>query len=120
MRKFTLNEKTYSAVDMNFNTVCDLEDFGVSLEQYATKPMAFMRAYVALSANMSAAEVGKEIEAHITNGGTLTEISDVINAAVEESGFFRALTKRQEKENQTDFGEATTETKPKKSRAVSE
>jgi len=45
---------------------------------------------------VKADQAGEEIEKHILNGGTMEEIADVLRQAVEESGFFQALSKRAE------------------------
>ena len=98
MRKFELNGKKYGAAVMNFGAICDLEDLGVNLDDFAQKPMGAVRAYVELSTGLTKKEVAAEIEAHIVAGGTLEHITDCLAGEIEESDFFQALRKRQEKE----------------------
>ena len=69
MRQFTINGKRYDAKPFDFNTVCDLEDSGVSLAQMRSKPMSMVRAYFALCFNGSTEDAGKEIQAHVVSGG---------------------------------------------------
>lgn len=92
MKTFKINEKTYTAVPFNFNTVCELEDAGVALQDIAKKPMGFVRGYIAVCAGLSLEEASKEIEAHLMSGGTLDTVSNIIADEVEKSDFFRSLT----------------------------
>ena len=48
---FTINGQKYRAKEFDFNTVCDLEDNGVSLQDMTKKPMSMARAYFALCLN---------------------------------------------------------------------
>lgn len=107
----TVNEKNYKSVGITFNTLCDLEDMGVSLEDFATKPMSFIRAYVTLCMGGDKAVAGSEMEQHLINGGNFESITEVIASEVENSDFFRALTKDKEEK-------ATTSTSKKKSKTT--
>lgn len=91
MHTFKINNKDYKTVPFDFNVVCDLEDLGVSIEQAGDKPVSLIRAYFSLCARISVEEAGREISNHIKNGGNLDEISEVMNAEIEESDFFQAL-----------------------------
>lgn len=107
----TVNEKNYKSVGITFNTLCDLEDMGVSLEDFATKPMSFIRAYVTLCMGGDKAVAGSEMEQHLINGGNFEAITEVIASEVENSDFFRALTKDKEEK-------APTSTSKKKSKTT--
>lgn len=98
MRRFKLNGKEYNAKAFDFNTVCDLEDFGFSMSDIEGKPMSMVRAYLALCLGKSVQEAGNEMEMHIVNGGNFDTIMDVITKEMNESGFFRNLNKRAEEE----------------------
>lgn len=92
MKSFEINGITYKAAEFDFNLTCELEDNGVSLADIRKKPMSFIRTYVALSAGMDVDVAGKEIEAHITNGGKLDEVMNVMMEQINDSDFFRHLT----------------------------
>lgn len=100
---FVINGKTYTAAPIDFNAMCALEDVGVSVMDMNKKPMSTARAYFALcyDGGDDAEAAGKEIEAHIINGGELTNLVNAMNAEIQKSGFFQALNKRQETETQT-------------------
>lgn len=112
MRRFSLNGKTYIASPMNFNTICDLEDLGVSLDDFFKKRTLFMRAYVALSMGGDARLAGEEIEAHIIGGGTLDALTDIMRAEIDESDFFQTLTQRQTERAAADEAETSKEEAP--------
>lgn len=99
MKKLVINGKEYPASEITFNTVCQFEDMGVQLSEIEKKSIMLLRAYVAVCMNCDAEAAGKELEAHIVNGGDLKDISSALNKAVEESGFFQALAKRAEEKN---------------------
>ena len=93
---FTLNGLTVSAREFNFNALCDLDNYGISIQDVGDKPMAFVRAYIALCMNTSLEEAGQNVNDHIVNGGTLDDIFAAINKELENSGFFHALQDRPE------------------------
>jgi len=94
MKTFTVNGVTYTAKEFSYNVICDLEDMGVSLSDFGTKPMSMVRAYFSICAGKDIEFVGKEIESHIIAGGNLEEIIQVISESMESSGFFQALQSR--------------------------
>lgn len=91
MKTFEINGKEYNAAEFDFNLTCELEDNGVSLSDIRKKPMSFIRSYVALSAGVDVDIAGKEIEAHITNGGKLDDVMNVMMEQINDSDFFRNL-----------------------------
>lgn len=93
---FTVNGKKYPVKEFDFNMVCELEDMGVSIDDLGKKPMGILRAYVGICMDMDKDGAGKEIEAHMTNGGNFEEILEIISYEVENSGFFRSLSKTEE------------------------
>ena len=98
MRRFTVNKKEYNARPFDFNLICDLEDLGVSVTEIAKKPIATVRAYFALCVNGGKEVAGKELEAHLKNGGSLEDIMSVMSVEMDESDFFRSLAKNAEAE----------------------
>ena len=88
---FKFNGRPYKAVPFNFNTICDLEGYGVSLGDISEKPVSTVRAYFALCGHMSVDEAGAELEAGIVNGETMNAIMDVMQEQIADSGFFHAI-----------------------------
>lgn len=100
MRTITINGKRYNAKPFDFNTVCDLEDNGVSLTQMRDKPMSMVRAYFTLCFGGSKEDAGKELQAHIINGNDLEDLYKVMGDEMNDSDFFQALAKTEGEENQ--------------------
>lgn len=88
-----LNNIEYKMPQMTFNNVCKLEEMGVSLTEIDKKPMAAIRGLLALAVG-DPEKAGRELEAHLEQGGDLQEILDEVVKAVNESGFFRALAQK--------------------------
>jgi hypothetical protein len=109
MKTFTLNGNSVVAREIDFNLLAELDDYGISIEDAGTKPLAFMRAYVACCKGSTLAEAGNEMNAHFINGGDFEDIMDVMNASLEDSDFFRALQNKQ-----TEIQETPTTGKAKK------
>ena len=95
-RLLTINGKSYKAADFDLNLICDFEDRGISLDDIGKKMFNVVRQYVATSMNVDAKTAGKELSDHLANGGSLEDVSDVMSAAMEDSGFFRSATKSEE------------------------
>lgn len=105
-----INGKEYKKAEIDFNSVCELEDMGVNLFNLKkVSEVKLARAYVALC--MGGADrlevAGVEINKHIINGGDLLPIIEAFGKAVEESGFFQALNKRTAEENTASENEKT-------------
>lgn len=104
MATFTVNGKSYKTKEIDFNGMCDLEDMGVSVTNMREKSLSLVRAYVAFCANTSAEEAGKEIAAHMKNGGKLDSVMELAFDALKNSDFFQSVEKTAETkdaENQT-------------------
>lgn len=89
-RLLTLNGRSYKAADFDINLICDFEDHGIALDDIDSKMFNVIRLYVATSMNTDVKTAGVEISEHMRNGGSLDDISDVMSAMMENSGFFRA------------------------------
>lgn len=103
-----INGKNYKIPEFSFETICDLEDYGVSLTSLTEKPMKTVRAFAALAIG-DAKTASREIEEHIKNGGNLTEFVEEIQRSISESGFFQSLVARTETENAASQPETTHE-----------
>lgn len=105
-KEIVINGKVYPTKEITFNTVCQFEDMGIPMSEIEAKSIMFVRAYAAMCMDKKADQAGDEIEKHVMNGGSIDELADVLRQAVEESGFFQALSKRAE----TADSESQTET----------
>lgn len=112
-RTFTINGKLYQAREITFNTICDLEDAGVSLTEIEQKPISTVRSYFAICLGGNKEVAGQEIERHIINGGSLDEIMTAFREELADSDFFQALTKTANEEA-TENQEAETKRTRKK------
>ena len=112
IKMFNLNGKSYKAKEFDFNLLCDLEEQGLSLEDIDRKPMSLIRTYISFCGNLTKEQAGLEIERHIENGGSVTDIIEAMSDQMNNSGFFRSL--QQETEETED--EETSTKNPKKSR----
>lgn len=90
--KFELNAKTYEVEGFTFGTLCELENRKISLNDIQDKPMTFLREFISINTGLSSKDVEKEIEGHIINNGSLTEVMDNLSEIMEQSGFFQKLT----------------------------
>lgn len=99
MKYIKINGQEYKAKEFDFNMICDLEDYGVSIDEAGEKPMKMVRAYVAMCMGKSLGEAGKDIEQHVLNGGDFTEPISIMYEEMEKSNFFQALFKKAEKNN---------------------
>lgn len=109
MNIFTVNGNEYKAVDFDFNLICDLEDMGYPLEQVKNKPVATLRAYFSLCAEMSIEDAGNEIGEHLKNGGKMDSVLDAMKKAMDESDFFRNVNQTEEKKTTKTQRKATTQ-----------
>ena len=82
-----INNKNYTIPELNYNTLCDLEDMGVSLAEMDKKIFSTIRGFLALTMNNDYEKAGEEIEAHLKNGGSLDDAVKDIAKAVDQSGF---------------------------------
>lgn len=93
-RKFKVNGKTYIAKPFDFNTMCDLEDMNVNIEDINNKPMRFVREYFALCSGLTPIDAGNEIQKHMIDGGTVEGIANAMRLEIEKSDFFQSLAKK--------------------------
>ena len=85
-----INGKNYIMPELNFNTMCRLEEMGVALSDMDQKVLSTVRGFLALAIGGDLEKSGQELEAHLSKGGSLDQMLREINQAVENSGFFRA------------------------------
>lgn len=109
----TINGKFYKDAELDFNAVCEMENMGVSIQNIDDNIMSAARAYAAICMHRPLKIAGAEIEAHIINGGTLADILEPFNKKAEESGFFQALRRKAEAEENQEENKVL-EMKPEK------
>lgn len=85
-----INGKDYDAPVLNFGAMCELERWGLQIGDLSSRPLGFLAGYVGLAIGGDLAAGESAIDEHLKGGGNLEEISDVLNKAVDESGFFKA------------------------------
>lgn len=92
-----INGTEYATPALTFANLCKLEDWGLTVNDMARRPLGFLAAFVALAIGGDL-ETGKAaIEQHIQSGGTVDEISDELSKAVDNSGFFKGANQEEEK-----------------------
>ena len=92
-----INEKNYTMPELNFNTMCQLEDMGISMTEMDKRVLTTVRGFLALAMDGDYEKAGKELQRHLENGGSMDHVVQEINQAMEESGFFQALNGRKPK-----------------------
>lgn len=85
-----INGKDFTLPKMNFSMLCALEELGVNLGDAGAKPLSFIAACFAAGMGTDILTAKSEIDAHIAQGGDLSEISNEISKEIEGSGFFKA------------------------------
>ena len=105
MKTVKINGNNYPILTLDVNMLCDLEDMGISMNEMQTKAFSFIRAIVSIWMGVDPKKAGREIELHLMNGGTLEEIMDAVKDSMENSDFFRNLSKTTAEETPTDKSE---------------
>ena len=108
-RLLKINGKTYKAIKIDVNVICDFEDSGLPLNQFGKKMFSTARLYTALSMNKEVEEAGIELSEHIKDGGSLEDIYQVIYDEMAESGFFPKEPERAEETTTTRKGKKRAE-----------
>lgn len=88
-----INGKEYNVKEIDFNTMCELEDNGVSISDMEKKPFSVIRGFLAVIMNVDHTTAGKELSEHIEKGGSIEKLANEISNLVENSGFFQAMNK---------------------------
>ena len=96
VNRFTVNDVTYTAKPFDFDTVCELEEMGVSFERVDKMPMSLIRAYFAVCAGVMKEQASELIQKHLVNGGKLDDISNAMAKEMEASDFFRSISENKE------------------------
>ena len=90
MSSVTINNKTYDVPKLDFDTVCQLEENGISLlamNERNPKIATMLRAFAAWIIGCTPREASAEIQAHLEGGGNITDLLTAITTALNDSGF---------------------------------
>lgn len=88
-----VNGKEYNTPSLNFAAVCKLEEWGLSVDNLAARPLALLAGFVSIATGGSTLADGEAaIDAHLTGGGDLSELTEALNGAINASGFFGSQT----------------------------
>ena len=86
-----INNTEYTVPTLSFSNVCKLESWGIAVDNMGARPLGLLAGFVALAIGGKTLEDGEAaIDAHIAGGGKLDDITAALNAAISESGFFKA------------------------------
>jgi len=92
MSSVTINNKTYNVPNLDFDTVCQLEENGISLlamNDKNPKIATMLRAFTAWIIGCSPQQASAEIQAHLEAGGNIADLLTAITTALNDSGFSR-------------------------------
>ena len=90
MNSVVINGKTYDVPKLDFDTVCQLEENGISLlamNEQNPKIATMLRAFVAWIIGGSPRQASTEIQEHLENGGNIADLLTAITTALNDSGF---------------------------------
>lgn len=110
-RLLIINGKSYKAAEFDLNLMCDFEDRGISVDEIGNKMFNVVRQYVATSMGVDVKVAGAELSEHIRNGGKMEDVTDIMQEAMNDSGFFRTEPKNKDQ---------TTSTRTRKKKTESE
>lgn len=100
--QFTINKKQYNSIPFDFETMCQLEERGIEIEDIGTrKTLSTIRAYFSMCSGFPNVLASKEINQHIVSGGNLTELMEVIDKEMEKSDFVNAVLRGAETPQET-------------------
>ena len=87
-----INDKQYDAPALNFGAMCKLEQWGLQIGDLSSRPLGFLAGFISLATGGDDLAAGQAaIDAHLENGGSLDDLTDALNKAVEASGFFKQM-----------------------------
>ena len=90
MSSVNINGKTYEVPKLDFDTVCQLEENGISLlamNEANPKIATMLRAFVAWIIGSTPRQASMEIQEHLENEGNIADLLNAITTALNDSGF---------------------------------
>ena len=100
--RFTVKGVTYTAKPFTYGMICKLEKYDVHFDKIEKLPNSLISAYFAICADISLEQAEELIQNHIINGGALDDITDPMAKEMNDSDFFRALSKKEEQTSTTE------------------
>ncbi len=95
-----INNKKYEVKELGFSDMVHMEEMGFSVIESFKKKQFFSlaTAFAGIAAHCDREDAEYLCEQHILGGGNIADIVTAFNTAVEESGFFKKLLGREQKE----------------------
>lgn len=95
-----INNKKYEVKELGFSDMVYMEEMGFSVIESFKKKQFFSlaTAFAGIAAHCDREDAEYLCEQHILGGGNIADIVTAFNTAVEESGFFKKLLGREQKE----------------------
>ena len=84
-----INNKEYTTPTLNFAAMCELEKWGLQIGDISSRPLAFLAGFIGLAIGEDLSGGQAAIDAHLEGGGTLDDLTEELNEAVDASGFFK-------------------------------
>lgn len=95
-----INNKKYEVKELGFSDMVHMEEMGFSVIESFKKKQFFSlaTAFAGIAAHCDREDAEYLCEQHILGGGNIADVVTAFNTAVEESGFFKKLLGREQKE----------------------
>lgn len=107
---FVINNKRYTPLELDFNSICMMEMNGVNINDVRSTPMNAIRAYFALYFGGNADVAGAEIMNHLRGHGDLSVLYDALGESLNDF-FLEVNVTEDEEETQTQSEAETGEKK---------
>lgn len=92
MSYVTINGQDYEIPEVTFDTICKLEEGGISLmdlsDNKRPKFALLSRAFVAWILDVDTDQASAVLQEHIKNGGNVVDILNAVYRKIAEAGFF--------------------------------
>lgn len=92
--------RDYKIPELGFGTIRQLEENGISifdLQRPNKKFISIITAFVGLATGLEVEQADELLQQHLLGGGNFDGWLNEINKAVENSGFFQAMMKKEQK-----------------------
>lgn len=91
---YTINGKNYESKQFDFAALVKLEECGVSMSDFTKldKPLTLIVALTAWLMDCSKEKATKEINEHLSNGGTFEDLVKIFETIKESDFFKKAMT----------------------------
>ena len=99
-REIEINGRKFKAAEITFGTIRKLSQLGVDFNHLGKNMFTLVNAYVQVSTRLSEEAVDEMIQQHILKGGSLEDILKVFQEELDDSDFFQALAKTEQKETE--------------------